>query len=218
MKLIIAGCGRVGAELAQTVAKKGHDVNVIDIEPEAFHRLGESFRGRTIQGDVRDRGVLIRAGIEEADGFAAVTPRDDINLVAAQAAHKLFNVPNVVAHVYDPDHSRVFTLSNLHTVIAITWGAYRMEQLLTHPGSLEIASLGNGEVRLLEIQIPAHLQGVTIADIASRCQCAPTTLIRGGEAALVEPATVLEQGDLLVVALESTYLPDLDRLLDAEEN
>lgn len=218
MKLIIAGCGRVGAELANNAANKGHDVNVIDIEAEAFHRLGDSFRGRTIQGDVRDRTVLIRAGIEEADGFAAVTPRDDINLVAAQAADKLFQVANVVAAVYNPDHSRMFSLSNLQTVIATTWGAYRMEQLLTHPGSLEISCLGNGEVRLLEIQIPAHMQGMTIADITGRCQCVPTALIRGGEAALINPSTSLEQGDLLVIAIESTYLPEMNKLLDTEEN
>jgi len=217
MKLIIAGCGRVGAELAKIVSRKGHEVNVIDIDPEAFDRLDEDFRGRTIQGDVRDKAVLERADIENADGFAAVTPRDDINLVAAQAASKLFHVPNVVARVYDSNHSRVFALSGLHTIITTTWGAHRMEQLLTHPGSLEIASLGNGAVRILEVHIPAHLSGSSIADITARCDCRPTALIRGGEAALVDEDTRLMQGDLLIVALQSTYLPNMDDLLNAEE-
>jgi len=217
MKLIIAGCGRVGSELAQKVALKGYDVNVIDINPGAFDRLGPDFRGRTIQGDVRDRAILERAGVQEADGFAAVTPRDDVNLVAAQAVKSLYNVANVVAHVYDPAHSHVFALAGVHAINPSSWGAQRMEQLLTHPGSIEIVSLGNGEVRLLEIRIPDHLDGSTISDIVARCTCIPTALIRGGEASLLEPDTRLEQGDLLVVTLESSYLPSMDQLLKEQE-
>jgi len=218
MKLIIAGCGRVGSELAQKVAGKGYDVNVIDIDPEAFHRLGPDFRGRTIQGDVRDRAILERADVQEADGFAAVTPRDDLNLVASQAVKSLYNVPNVVAHVYDPTHAHAFALAGVHAINPSSWGAQRMEQVLTHPGSVEIVSLGNGEVRVLEICIPPRLSGSSVADIVDRCTCIPTALIRGGKAMLLEPDTTVKQGDLLVVTLESAFLPSMDTLLKEQEN
>jgi trk system potassium uptake protein TrkA len=217
MDLIIVGCGRVGSELANSVTEKDHDVVVIDRNPLAFQRLGHTFRGRTVQGDVRDRNVLIRAGIETADGFAAITPDDEVNLVAAQAARDLFSVPNVVARVYDPIHTQVFTRASLQTVISSSWSAHRIEQLLTHPGITELANVGNGEVLLLEVLVPDHLVGETAAHLALRAACQPTALIRGGLADLVSRDTLLEDGDLLVIATLSTNLPKLESLLKDKE-
>jgi trk system potassium uptake protein TrkA len=213
MDLIIIGCGRLGSELAYTVSQKGHNVIVIDRDANAFHRLDPDFCGRTIQGDVRDREVLVRAGIEGADGFAAVTSSDEINLVAANAAQDIFKVPNVVARVYDPSHATVFKRAGVQTVISSSWGAHRIEQLLTHPGITELASLGNGEVLLLEIQIPDHMIGKSIADLASTCVCQPTALVRGGHAELAKSATLLEDGDLLILAILSSNLPQLEQVI-----
>jgi trk system potassium uptake protein TrkA len=214
MHLIIVGCGRLGSELAHTVANKGHNVIVIDRNADAFKRLDPEFRGRTIQGDVRDRQVLERAGIEQADGFAAVTPSDEINLVAANAAQDIFNVPNVVARVYDPSHATVFKRAGVQTVISSSWGAHRIEQLLTHPGITELASLGNGEVILVEIQVPAHMIGNPIADLIGTCACIPAALVRGGHAELVKLDTTLEDGDLLILSILSSNLPQLEDVIE----
>jgi trk system potassium uptake protein TrkA len=210
MHLIIAGCGRVGSELAHTVAHKGHTVVVIDRDPRAFQRLGPEFRGRTLQGDVRDQDVLTRAGIEGAAGFAAVTSNDEINLVAAQTAYNLFEVPNVVARVFHPVHSEAFRHAGLQTVIASSWAAHRIEQLLTHPGITELESLGNGEVMLVEVQIPNHMAGKRVGDIATECSCQPAAIVRGGQADLYNPESTLNDGDLLVVAVKSSDLTQLE--------
>jgi trk system potassium uptake protein TrkA len=159
MKLIIVGCGRIGSELALDVCTDDHEVIVVDREPEAFARLGSDFRGRTLQGDAREQSVLVRAGVEDADGLAALTSSDEMNLVTARIARKIYNVPNVVARVYDPGHQEVFKLAGLQTVVSSSWSAHRIEQLLTHPGLIELASLGHREMGVVEVLVPAHLVG-----------------------------------------------------------
>jgi trk system potassium uptake protein TrkA len=213
MHLIIAGCGRVGSELAYDVANKGHTVVIIDRDPQAFQRLEPEFQGRTLQGDVRDQDVLSRAGIENADGFAAVTSIDEINLVAAHTACDLYDVPNVVARVFDPVHSMAFKRAGLQTVIASSWTAHRIEQLLTHPGVTELESLGNGEVLLVEVQVLNHMAGKRVNEFSAEGGCQPVALVRGGHAELSEPDDSLNDGDLLVVAVLSSNLPQLEKLI-----
>ncbi len=212
MNLIIAGCGRVGSKLAHAVASKGHTVVIIDRDPQAFQRLEPEFQGRTLQGDVRDQNVLNRAGIEKADGFAAVTSIDEINLVAAHTAYDLYDVPNVVARVFDPVHSTAFKHAGLQTVIASSWTAHRIEQLMTHPGITELESLGNGEVLLVEVQVFNHLAGKRLNDFSAEGSCQPVALVRAGHAELSEPSHTLKEGDLLVVAVLSSNLPQLESL------
>ncbi|NIS78823.1 MAG: NAD(P)-binding domain-containing protein [Anaerolineales bacterium] len=217
MHLIIVGCGRVGSELAHNVAEKGHDVVVVDRNPQAFQRLGHEFRGRTVQGDCRQREVLMRAGVEHADGLAAVTPSDELNLVVSRAASSLFDVPNVVARVYDPVHARPFELAGLQTVISSSWSAHRVEQLLTHPGLTELAVVGNGDVVLVEIRIPKEHVGRSSDDLMQTCQCYPTAYVRGGQARLISHDTVLEEDDLVVVAVEASDLMNLERTVGLME-
>src|SRR6478672_8320147 len=90
MRLLILGCGRVGATLANIMIKDGHEVTVIDLNSEAFERLGSNFGGVTVVGDGTDEDVLMRAGIEDADAFAAVTNGDNRNILAAQIAKHIF--------------------------------------------------------------------------------------------------------------------------------
>jgi trk system potassium uptake protein TrkA len=218
MNLIIVGCGRVGTELAHTVAAKGHDVVIVDRDPQAFHSLDADFQGRTVQGDIRDREVMIRAGVENADGFAAITPDDEINMVAAHAARTFFNVPNVVARVYDPVHTQVFSLANLQTVISSSWSAHRMEQLLTHPGINELASIGNGEASIIEVQIPDHMVGKPLAYISEKGKYQPSVLVRGGSAILAREELLFEDGDLTVITVMSSHLSKLESLLSPKES
>lgn len=212
MKLIIVGCGRVGSELAHAVCKDGHDVFVIDRDPHAFERLNSEFTGLTILGDARNERVLHRAGIESADGFAALTPNDMMNFVVARAARTMFNVPNVVARVYDPCHYEAFTDAGLQTVISSSWAANRIEQLLTHPGMTELASLGHRDMILVEVRIPPQRAGENIGVLAHEGIAQPVALVRSGQALFVEPNTILEEGDLvamLVAVSESEHLEDL---------
>jgi trk system potassium uptake protein TrkA len=102
VKIVILGCGRVGANLAGMMATAGHTVSVIDQSSDAFQRLGPEFQGTTFVGNGVDEDVLIRAGIREADAFAAVTNGDNRNIMASQIAKEIFKVKKVVCRIYDP--------------------------------------------------------------------------------------------------------------------
>lgn len=118
MRVVILGCGRVGSTLALMLDAEGHEVSVIDKDPDSFRRLGENFKGRTITGLGIDVEVLKEAGIETADTFLAVTNGDNSNIMASQIAKIIFGVPKVLARVYDPLRARVFREMGIETVSA----------------------------------------------------------------------------------------------------
>ncbi|MCS6775185.1 MAG: TrkA family potassium uptake protein [Chloroherpetonaceae bacterium] len=102
MNIVILGCGRVGSTLARMMFKDGHNVTVIDLQGEAFRRLGPRYKGNRIIGNGIDEDVMRRAGIENADVFVAVTQGDNRNIMASQIAQHVFHVPKVIARIYDP--------------------------------------------------------------------------------------------------------------------
>ncbi|MFC2012786.1 potassium channel family protein [Chloroflexota bacterium] len=102
MKVVIMGCGRVGAHLAILLVGDGHQVTIMDVEEYSFRRLPADFGGTALVGNGTDTESLKKAGIEEADTFVAVTQGDNRNVMAAQIAKHIFNVPRVVCRIYDP--------------------------------------------------------------------------------------------------------------------
>src|ERR671937_1758264 len=130
MKLVIVGCGRVGAMAARALARAGHQVTVIDIKRKAFDRLGTDFPGEMVLGNGIDEDVLRRAGIEEADGFASLTNGDNRNIMAAQIAREIFKVPRVITRIYDPIREDVFRELGLNTVSPTLSGARQIHAML----------------------------------------------------------------------------------------
>ena len=102
MKIVILGCGRVGATLATMMDRAGHSVAIIDFSSDSFQRLDTNFGGETVLGNGIDGEVLIRAGIKDADAFAAVTNGDNRNIMASQIAKEIFKVKKVVCRIYVP--------------------------------------------------------------------------------------------------------------------
>ena len=118
MKLLIVGCGRVGSAIASRMAADGHDVSVIDDDPEALARLPEDWPGRVVQGHALDLDVLIDAGIETADACVVATDGDNTNIVIAQVAQKRFHCPCVVTRILDPARAAFYSSLGLQTVCA----------------------------------------------------------------------------------------------------
>ncbi len=116
MKVVILGCGRVGATLATQLEQAGHTVTVIDNNNDAFQRLSPEFRGERITGNGVDQSVLRRAGIEEADAFAAVTNGDNRNIMASQIAKEIFHVQKVVCRIYDPIRESTYKGLGIETI------------------------------------------------------------------------------------------------------
>ena len=116
MFVVVVGCGRVGASIAQSLIEDGHDVNVIDQNLEALGRLGHDFPGNLIQGPALETTVLERAEIDRADAFVAATNGDNTNIVIAQVAQKKYGIRCVVARVYDPLRAELFQQAGIRTV------------------------------------------------------------------------------------------------------
>ncbi len=120
MKIVIVGCGRVGAQLASLLDADGHKVTVLDIDAHSFRRLPPSFGGTAILGDGTDEEMLKKAGIAEADAFVAVTQGDNRNVMAAQIAKHIFNVPRVMCRVYDALRQELFNSLGIETISPTT--------------------------------------------------------------------------------------------------
>lgn len=120
MNVVIVGCGRVGARLASVLDQGGNRVSIVDLQSSAFRRLSPEFGGRTIIGMGIDEDVLRLAGVEEADAFVAVTNGDNTNIMAAQIAQTVYNIPLVTARIYDPVREETYRRMGINTICPTT--------------------------------------------------------------------------------------------------
>lgn len=130
MKVVIMGCGRVGAQLAAMLDKEGHQVTALDIDAYSFRRLPPEFGGTALIGSGVDEEALKKAGIEEADAFVAVTQGDNRNVMASQIAKHVFNVPRVICRIYDPLRSDIYSLLGLEAISPTTVFAQMLKDKL----------------------------------------------------------------------------------------
>ncbi len=130
MKVIIMGCGRVGAQIAALLDRDGHKVTVLDVEQYSFRRLPENFGGTALVGDGTDEDALKKAGIEDADVFVSVTQGDNRNVMAAQIAKHIFNVPKVVCRIYDPLREQMYSVLGLETMSPTIVGAQLLRDMI----------------------------------------------------------------------------------------
>lgn len=201
MNFIVVGCGRVGAELALRLYKSGHQVAVVDQNEASFNRINPEFRGRTVWGETLRQDVLERAGVQNADGLAAVTNSDTLNAAVAHAARKIYKVPVVVCRNYDPRLRGMLEAFGLQIVSSTAWGAQRTEELLTSVSSRAVFSAGNGEVEIYELVIPESWAGRTWNELyAGNTETLPVALTRAGRALLPAADTKLKRGDMLNVS------------------
>ncbi len=116
MKILIMGCGRVGARLASLLDKAGHEVTIMDIDTYSFRRLPPSFGGTALYGNGIDQEALKKAGIEGMDMFVALTQGDNRNVMSCQIARHIFNVPRVICRIYDPLREEMYAALGLETI------------------------------------------------------------------------------------------------------
>ena len=120
MKVVIMGSGRVGAQLAGLLDAEGHQVTILDTDAYSFRRLPPDFGGTALVGNGLDQEALKRAGIEEADAFVVVTQGDNRNVMAAQIAKHIFNVPRVICRIYDPLRQELYQTLGLEAISPTT--------------------------------------------------------------------------------------------------
>ncbi|HZY45044.1 MAG TPA: NAD-binding protein [Anaerolineae bacterium] len=217
MKVIIMGCGRVGEQVSLLLDADGHDVSVIDYNAEALARLGPRFKGKTVKGIGFDRNVLMEAGIEQADAFVATSSSDNANVVAARLARNIFQVPRVVARLYDPQRAEVYHRLGLVTISSTTWGAQRIQELLTHADLDPVLTFGRGEVVLIAIEAPSHLVGRTVNNVTVSGEASVVSITRKDQAIIPTLGTEFRSGDLIHLAVLATAMERIEDLLGLGE-
>ena len=213
MKMIIVGCGRMGSGLAKTLIKNGHSVTIIDLDPAAFERLPTNFSGTTVTGVGFDRDVLLKAGIERADGLAAVTSSDEANAVIARIASLIFRVPKVVARLYDQRKAEIYKRLGIQTIDPSTWGITRVNDLLCYSQLNAVVSFGTGDVDVVELEVPSMLVGRTVRELTASGEFIVTAITRNNKTFLPTLGTEFQKRDLLNIAVAVTSSDRLKTIL-----
>lgn len=212
MNIIVAGCGVLGAQLAQLLDSDGYNVTVIDKDIKAFEKLKPAFKGNFIEGIAFDKNTLLNAGIESADALASTTNGDNTNIVTALIAKKKFKVPIIIARIYDPIRAEIYKKMGINTVSPILWSSNKMKDIICHPDLLRISTFGNGEVEILETEASIFLEGRYVKDVTIPSELNIVSIVRNGRAIIPTINTSFLKDDkifLAVTALGKTKMKQM---------
>lgn len=209
MHVVIMGCGRVGASLASGLERLGHEVAVIDRDPQAFRRLGPDFRGRQVVGFGFHRSVLDEAGLESADAFAAVSSGDNSNIIAARVARESYGVGKVVARIYDAKRAAVYERLGIPTVATVPWTTDRLLRMLLPDGVATAWREPTGTVAVLPLPLHENWVGRPIRDLERATSSQVAFIVRFGTGVLPTKDTTVQHEDTVYVAAVSGTVSDV---------
>ena len=216
MHVIVVGCGRVGSELAGRLRREGHSVAIIDKNANAFRRLPEDWDGQTVVGFGFDRDHLLEADIDKAGAVAAVTSGDNSNILTARIARETFEVPNVVARIYDPRRALIYQKLGIATVATVSWTVDQVARRLL-PGDVAASWTDpTGDISMVEYPLPDSLCGRGLVELADSDRYRPVMVTRAGQAKLAGPQMVGQEGDIIHFAVRTDALADLSQLLSGQ--
>jgi trk system potassium uptake protein len=207
------GCGRVGSGLAIDLESAGHSVAIIDQNREAFRRLGADFKGKTVAGVGFDRDVLLEAGIDKAEAFAAVSNGDNSNILAARVARETYGVQNVVARIYDPARAEIYQRLGIPTVATVLWATDQILRRLVPEGTRSEWRDASGVVQLCEVHLHKEWFGQPISLIEEVTKARVAFVTRLGEGMIPTEKTVIQEGDLVHVMVADKDLAVVEATL-----
>jgi trk system potassium uptake protein len=216
--IVIMGCGRVGSTIAHILEDRGNSVAIIDRDPDAFRRLGSSFKGDRVTGIGFDRAVLIQAGIEHADAFAAVSSGDNSNIIAARVVRETFGIARVAARIYDPRRAEVYERLGIPTVATVRWTADQMLRKVAPEGAELHWRDPSGGVVLAEVAFSQRWIGEPVKAIEASTQARIAFIDRFGQAVIPDGGTVLQEGDGLHIIAKDSDLPRITAILEGDEH
>ena len=209
MNVVIMGCGRVGSALSAGLERLGHDVAVIDKDPQAFRRLGPDFRGRQVIGQGFHRDVLIEAGVERAQAFAAVSSGDNSNIIAARVARESFGIEHVVARIYDAKRAAVYERLGIPTVATVPWSTDRLMRMLLPDGVASAWREPTGTVAILQLPVHEEWVGRPVRELEAAAGCRVAFIVRFGTGVLPRSDTAVQAEDTVYVAAVSGTVSDV---------
>lgn len=209
--VVIVGCGRVGSTLAKNLVNDDHSVTIVDRRPAAFERLGANFGGRALVGIGFDRDLLIDAGIERASAVAAVTNGDNSNILVARVARETFGVERVVARIYDPRRAAVYQRLGISTVATALWTVERVQRRIVSDAPAVEWVDPSAQVSLVERELARAWVGHRVADVDTG-GVRVMAVRRLGVSMLPSPDLVVQEGDVMYLAVASAAMHELDTL------
>ncbi len=211
--VIVVGCGRVGTELATRLCGEGYSVSIVDKNESSFRRLPANLPLKTVVGFGFDKEVLAEAGVGTAFALAAVTSGDNSNILTARIAREQFEVPNVVARIYDPKRAVVYQRLGIQTVATVTWTTQQaLERLFPENFSTEWSD-STGTMSVIESALPLSWAGKRLADLDSPGRFRFLALIRGSNARFMAPEVIGQEGDRLVILVAHEAISELNDFL-----
>jgi trk system potassium uptake protein TrkA len=218
VRVIIMGCGRVGSELSNALVEAGHDVTIVDKNPEAFHKYPPGEGARPIVGLGFDRDVLEEAGIKEADAFVAVSSGDNSNIVSARVALENYHVPRVIARIYDSRRADIYERLNIPTVATTKWGVKQIQLMLFHDREEIRETLGGGDLLRLRVPVPAEIAGKPVSEFEVDGKVRVAGISRGGGGFLPTSSSTVQAGDYLILMITREGLEVVDGMLGETEH
>jgi len=200
--IVVVGCGRVGSSLALDVVADGHSVSIIDKNPNAFRRfLPHGWGGTEVVGFGFDRDHLTEAGADRAGGLAAVTSGDNSNILTARIARETFEIPAVVARIYDPRRAEIYQRLGIPTVASATWTIEQVRRGLFPERSVSEWTDPTGGVELLRRVVPLTWCGRRLSEIEAVSAARVVAVTRGGVAQVGASDLIGQEGDELHLAV-----------------
>lgn len=199
MFIIVIGCGKVGSGFAEAMSLEGHDVVIVDNDIAALERLSPGFTGLKVAGVPIDQDVLRRAGIERADALAAVTPDDNINIMACQIARELYKVKRVIARIYNPARESLFHQFGLDTICPTNISVDVIRSIILNDTLPERFTIGSNTVTF-QYRMAGEDVGRRMRDLPLRQNELLFGILRNSDFQFVKPEMVIERGDTLVLS------------------
>ena len=216
MHIVIMGCGRVGSILARSLAAKEHSVAVVDQDAGAFRRLGPDFDGQVVTGMGFDKQVLTEAGISRARAFAAVSSGDNSNIIAARTAREVFNVPTVVARIYDSQRAVVYERLGIPTVATVRWTADRFLRHLLPDEQEPVWRDPTATVSMVEVLPHPGWIGREVGQLETATGARVAYLMRFGIGTLPTEHLVIQEGDQLFMLVTADIAPAVTSVAAAD--
>ena len=215
MYVVIAGCGRVGSQFARLLDQEGHEVVVIDSDRTSERRLGSGFGGEFIVGNAFDTDDLMRAGIEQADVFCALTNLDNTNIMACQVAKRIFNVPEVIGRLYNPERLPTYQKLGLNMICGTSLIATELKNRVVTPGYDTLEVLPSGDTEVIVVKATPKMVGKRLADFTLPKEYLPIALIHEGEGEVASPDDVIQENDYVYFSIRSVKIPEFLRRIGA---
>ena len=200
MRIVIAGCGRVGSDLALTLSEEGHDVSVIDRRPGVFESLGSTFNGTTHEGLGYDVRILKEAGIEYADAFIAATDSDNANAMAVQVAERVFGVPKTIARLDDPARAEAYRALGVQFVPGAKLTSKVIHEQIVREEFTFHVTFSGGDVEIVDMTIGPAGAGRHVSDLEIPGDLRVAAVYRGRHTFIPDGDFALAEGDLVVAA------------------